>query len=89
MRNLANIRIRLSKCEIPRPRLGMTSYICEPVLRTVLRSVLLRVQDNMRDTVGPTRSEPDWRRCPCNKEEGQVENDLASKLKLSAGGSLF
>jgi len=67
----------------------MTSYICEPVLRTVLRSVLLRVQDNMRDTVGPTRSEPDWRRCLCNKEEGQVENDLASKLKLSAGGSLF
>jgi len=67
----------------------MPRYVCEPVHRTVWRNVLLRVQVNGRDPRWPPGSEADWRRCLCHKEKGQAENDLASRLKLSAGGGLF
>ena len=54
-----NIPLRVTKCEVPRPRrLGMTNASARK------------------------------NRCP-REEKGQVENDLAFRLELSAGGSLF
>ena len=67
----------------------MTSYICEPVQRTVLeeRASARPGQHARHRWPHKVRAGLAW--VPVQQEEGQVENDLASKLKLSAGGSLF